>query len=243
MSLNPKHFLIHNSHPIYESRNHLPWTQKENETLKSIISNAGPKKHDWSLYSLSIPGRSGHSIQQHYKEMIASNDVECISNVTEQMNPFGDMTKMTFLPCYEEILCSFIEASFYDGVQMDIEFIKDEARELYYTSYVIAERITFEIFSRMKRQIYTTIQKNMYTAEFKIECRKRERRFEDSADCMIEEIEKSGLREPVFSDHWVRNFMDRNRLSFRQAHFRRRGVIDEDEVAAFVSSLVDAINT
>ena len=35
MSLNPKHFLIHNSHPIYESRNHLPWTQKENETLKS----------------------------------------------------------------------------------------------------------------------------------------------------------------------------------------------------------------
>lgn len=60
---------------------------------------------------------------------------------------------------------------------------------------------------------------------------------------MIEEFEKSGLREPVFSDHWVRNFMDRNHLSFKQAHFRRRGVIDEDELAAFVSSLVDAINT
>lgn len=243
MALNPNNFLVHNSHPMYESRKHLPWTQKENETLNSVVANAGSKKTDWSLLSLSIPGRSGHSIHQHYNEMISKNGAECESNVTTQTNPFGDITKMTFLPCYEEILCSFIEASFYEGIQMDMEFIKDEAREFYYTSYVIAERITYEIFSRKKKQIYTDAQKNTYTDDFTNECRQREIRFENSIHYMIQEIEESGLTEPVFSDHWVRNFMDRNRLSFRHAHFRRRGIIDETEVETFVSSVVTAINT
>ncbi|KAK8885729.1 hypothetical protein M9Y10_041181 [Tritrichomonas musculus] len=40
--------------------------------------------------------------------------------------PFGDMTKRTFLPFYEEILASFIEGSFLDGVQMDILLHQDE---------------------------------------------------------------------------------------------------------------------
>lgn len=65
--------------------------------------------------------------------------------------PFGDMTKRTFLPFYEEILASFIEGSFLDGVQMDISFIKYEAHEFYYTPYVIAERITYKVFSKQNR--------------------------------------------------------------------------------------------
>lgn len=88
---------------------------------------------------MSIPGRNGRSIRQHYKDILAKNTTTEIH--IQNQNPFGDMTRRTFLREYEEILASFIEGSFIDGIQMDISFIKDEAREFYYTPYVISESV------------------------------------------------------------------------------------------------------
>lgn len=118
-----------------------------------------------------------------------------------KVNPFENMTKRTFLPCYEEILSSFTKASFMDCIQMDFEYIKEEARNFYYTPYVIAERISYEIFSRSKKQIYTTFTKNRYTEEFISECCERESRYHNSTIFILEEIKESGLPEPQFSDY------------------------------------------
>lgn len=227
---------------MYASRSHLPWSQAKNETLQSIIGKATWKKHDWCFISLSLPGRNGHAIQQHYNEMIARGDLEQATIESTKPNPFGDMTKRTFLPCYEEILSSFIEASFIDGIQMDFEYLREEVRDFNYTTYVIAERITYEVFSRTKKEIYTTFTKNRYTEDFKNECRERESRYQNSTNAMLEDIEEYGLPEPQFSDHWVKDFMKRNGLSVRQAHFRRRGIIDYQEVSAFITATVDEIN-
>lgn len=52
--------------------------------------------------------------------MITRRDTDFKSKIAIQLNLIGEMTKMTFLLCYEKILCSFIEASFYDDIQMDM---------------------------------------------------------------------------------------------------------------------------
>lgn len=39
-------YLLHNLHPMYASRSHLPWSQTENETLRSIIEKSTEKKPD-----------------------------------------------------------------------------------------------------------------------------------------------------------------------------------------------------
>ena len=241
ISANTNQYLMKNVHPMYVPRNHSPWTQRDNDMLIDIIAKCGTQKPEWGMISLSIPGRNGQSILQHYKEMLARGEIQPLQD-SPPNNPFGDMTRMTFLPCYEEILRSFIEASFYDGIQMDIDFIKEEAREFYYTPYAIAERITYEEFSKKKKQIHTNEQKDTCTEEFKTVCLRRESQFQISHQNMIKDIEESGLTEPLFSDHWVRDFMKRNKLSVRHAHFRRRGTIDENEVKDFLTSLVSAIN-
>lgn len=106
---------------------------------------------------------------------------------------------------------------------MDQDFFRQEAIDLYYTPYVIAERVTYEIYSRGKLSIYTDATKTRYTQEFISDCRARESRYTESTQEMVKDIEEINLQEPAFTDHWVADFMARNHLSFRHAHFKRRG--------------------
>ena len=82
--------------------------------------------------------------------MINKDLIEKIEKKTNE--PFGDYTRRIFLPCYEEILASYILGNFLDRIQNDLDLFLEEAIELYYTPYVVSERIVYEEFSRITHQ-------------------------------------------------------------------------------------------
>ena len=236
---NPNHYLLHHIVPFSISRNHLPWSPNEDELLIQITNKLGVEPK-WGMMAMSFPGRTGQAVHDHYKALLSEGRASAIINQSEKP-PFGDITHRIFLPVYEEILTSIIAAYFEEGTQMDDQFLIDEARELFYTPYVLAERITYELFSRNGRQIYKEENKYSYTDEFKEECRERTIMYEESTEKMVNELEEIEFNEPVFSSHWIKDFMSRNSLSFRKAHFKRRGDIKNEEVELFIAQFKQAI--
>lgn len=60
-------------------------------------------------------------------------------------------------------------------------------------------------------------------------------------DCLSIIIKSYNLPHPIFSSTWVNAFLKRNRLSWRKAHFARRGKIDKTYVKIFINELARAV--
>lgn len=56
----------------------------------------------------------------------------------------------------------------------------------------------------------------MYTPEFISITKEKEKKYNDSIQSMIKDIEGVQQEEPAFADHWGRDFMIINLLSIRQ---------------------------
>lgn len=56
-----------------------------------------------------------------------------------------------------------------------------------------------------------------------------------------EVLRKFNVPKPMFSETWIKSFMKRNKLSWRQAHYARRAAIDNEYAALYIDFVAEAV--
>lgn len=245
----PVFFLMNHGIPFFESRSDHEWTNEEEDLLISIS-----KYMNWNpsfpLLAMCFPGRSGKSIQHHFLKLIYEKKIE-IPEGTEIQNKF--YLRRYFIPRSEKTLANQIKVMSRKGVQVTEASIRNMAKQYYFSPWIISERATFQLFIKKGIPIFKDEKETEYTEAFLDMYNRllsnfsndlKELNIENESDnSKIAEsmIDEFGLQKPTFSYAWIKAFLKRNRLSFRHAHFARRGKIDPAYVKIYLNQVAYAV--
>ena len=249
MGQDPIHYLWTNENPLFIKRKG-KWTKDEVELLQNIFKNAKDKPN-FSLLSLCFPGRTGQQIYNEFSKLISQNQItDALKLPKKGLALIDPLLAQTFLPCSERILAKDLTDLALKGIQVTNDVIQSRARTLYKMPWILAERAVYQLFSLNQKSIY--IGKEKYNDEFIEKCRELETIVErifndDDDDAVIDQnfrnfLKEYSLKNPSFSEFWIKSFSKRNRFSWRIAHYARRGSIDIEYAKKYVKLVASAIS-
>lgn len=241
---NPKGFLFNHPFPFFTSRENYKWSQDE-ENLIIFVSNAFPETVDFSMLSLCLPGRTGSQIATHYKELVLQGKITQKEDITRK--PLSFEYHKYFLSNVEMHLAQQILNLFKKGTQITKSLIREMARKIYFCPRILAERAVLQKFYSNNLEIYEDIQNETYSKSFLEQVQILQNEIEEYDQNIGKEFSKEIIRiynlpEPIFGDVWIRNFLKRNHLSWRSAHFARRGRIDLTYASIYINIIAHAVN-
>lgn len=235
---NPVLFLMNNGIPFFEPRNNRPWSDEEDELLIAITKymNFNPV---FPLLMMCFPGRSGKAIYHEFLKLIDQKKIDICEGI-EQPNKYYSFIRKYFIPKCEKTLANQIKILSRKGIQITESKIRSMAIQYYKIPWIVCERATFQSFIHDGKEVYKNddeysddfleMYNNLlshFSNDFKSLAEEEKSRNIMVADSMIEDF---GLPKPKFSYPWIKAFLKRNRLSFRHAHYARRGKIDQAHV-------------
>lgn len=251
----PLTYLNNNGFPLYQSKCNKPWSKCETERLKQLAYRF--KGHfNFAFCSLCFPGRSGKQINAKYQQLVTKGEIMIIDNKDS-----GPNNKFSFHLFNEEEneIANEIYQDVANGIQIDREYISKKAKCHYYEPWNVARKAAIQTFEEKKMQIYEDESNNVYTQEFlnyaqsiqniiddlndikKTFSQKSEIDPYEKYDAALEVLRKYKVPKATFSYSWLKGFMKRHRLSWRQAHYARRCAIDEEYVSIYLDILADAV--
>lgn len=251
----PLTYLNSNPFPFFKDRSGEKWIKEEDELL--IFLTKDQKSINFQFLSLCFPGRSGKQIHSHFIDLIKKGEIADARIKLDQ-----DPTNFLFFKHVEESISKEIKEDISLGIKVTTDSIIDKAQKHYYDRNNFAERAAYKYFQDQKLKVYKIDKEDgEYTEDFvnkiaeiqgiideldelKKELVTNEEEAQIQRIAIEEEIAmKYNLPKPKFSDKWIINYMKRNRMSWRKAHYARRSAIDEEYAGIYLHILADAICT
>lgn len=251
MILKPNRFLISNNYPLFISRQRANWVEEEDELLISIMNDA-KEAPNFAMISLCFPGRNGGQVYQRFRALLQKNKIRDPRGLNVEKHPNDPMLHRYFLKDAEKSLTDELLSQASKGIQVSLSMIQEKAEEWYKHSWILAERACYQMFSKNGEIIYVNEKESIYTDDFmeksrEIEMDINENMYDEDGEIDEHEYENFlqhfNLHRPNFSYIWVKSFMKRNRISWRTAHYARRGSIDPEYVDYFLDKLAKAFIT
>lgn len=217
---NPLQFLWNCTLPFFHNRRNKEWTPIEDDLLKTIIQRIKGEPN-CTLLSLCFPGRSGQAIYHHLQKLRSQGEIEAEFN--SRNLPFDPNIRRYFLKESEKALAKEIVKISKKGIQIDKQLIRHTAMKHHQTSWIVAERATYQYFHENNIQIYEDNLNETYTQEFIAFSKSIQNRFDqdisqNDGEIAFQIIDEYNLPKPKFSNTWISSFLKRNKLSWRQAH-------------------------
>lgn len=238
----PQTYLYNNCFPYFQSRANHNWTESEDNFLISI-SKFTDHDLNFSMLALCLPGRTGKQIREHYKVLLKRGAIEEIQK-EEKKNRLRYLSHSYFLPDVENKLAKEFRRFFRNGLRITKTLLKTTATEFYCCPRILAERATFQHFLEHNFPIYT--ENNKFTTEFIQFAQKLKTEIETNEDgsknFTNDIIRKYSIPKPIFGETWQATFLKKHSLSWRAAHFSRRGMIDPTYVSIYINQVAHAIN-
>ena len=216
----------------------LIYVLKEGACTNSIFTEKGGI--DWMLVASKIPGRSIRSCVDKYNLLLERDEIECIEKQTDDVitsDQFNKMLHKAFYPEQEERLYRKIIEKIDADELVTTKDISMMAIDEFYSplnlalksvviSYINKEQWPFDKYGNINiPQLEEEVNKIIAIAE-------------ESPDDLIE---KYKIKNFTASPSWTYKFIKRHNLSFRAAHYERRGAINPEEVEHFLSTLADIL--
>lgn len=252
----PLAYLNNNVFPIYKHKLSKTWTERENERLIALCKGA-TVKINFAMLSLCFPGRSGKQIHSHYRDLISKGIIQENQDFIQSNNE--NLIKFHFIDDSESKIAEEIKEDIANGKQIDKDTVIRKAECYYYEPWNLAKRVAFQNFVENKKQIYKDDDNEEYSEEFTNFAKEIQSIVDDLNDIKKTLIEKFpddpkikyenanevlrrfNVPKPVFSSTWITDFMKRNRLSWRKAHYSRRASIDNDYASLYINLVAEAV--
>ena len=210
----------------------------EGSCTGSIFNERG--RIDWLKVASKIPGRTLKSCQDKYHQMLTNgiiNDIEIERNDPIPENQFNKMIKKSLYPQQEEELYEKIITRLDRGELITPKDISLMALDYFYSPVNLAIKCIVTSYLNKKQWPFNS-EGNVVTALIDKEMRTILDWANESPD---ELMDKYNIKKFIASPSWTYKFMRRHNLSFRAAHYERRGSINPDEVDHFLSCLADIL--
>lgn len=253
----PLTYLNNNGFPLYKSKCNKQWSKCETERLKQLAYRF--KGHfNFAFCSLCFPGRSGKQINAKYHQLVTKGEIMIVDTGTKDSGPNNKFSSHLFDEDEIEIaneICQDVS----NGIQIDREYISKKAECYYYEPWNVAKKAAIQSFEEKKKQIYEDESNSIYTQEFLDYAQSIQNIIDDLNDikktlaqkseidpnekyaAAKEVLRKYKVPKATFSYSWLKGFMKRHRLSWRQAHYARRCAIDEEYVSIYLDIVADAV--
>ncbi len=241
----PFSFLYNHGFPYFISRANHSWTKEEDDF---IIMAADKVTLNFSFLALCLPGRSGKEISSRFHELATKGCIK-IHDEFSQVNPLKNYVRRYFLPQTEQKLAKELIQMYKKGIQINKLLVTQTAKDLYCSDDILAERATYNHFMNCGLNIYSDEENKQYTFSFQkiyhnikndlTQCETKE----EHDDMVKSIIQDYNLPKPLFSHTWADAFLHRNRLSWRNAHYSRRGSVDPTYSKIYINQVANAVNT
>lgn len=247
LALNPTKFLFANRYPFFQSRRGIDWTMEEDNLLFTIMENANSELN-FAFLALCFPGRTGRQIHNHFLDKLKEGTINDPRQLKASKHILDPICKRYFLPSTERALKADIVVMTTQGIHVIEDLVIEKAKDYYKTPWILSERATYQEFASKGICIYvpgTTIYSEEFLKlsneiydSFDIDNAIDEDAEDDHKEQQVQDIiMKFNLPPIVFTHKWFRKFLKRNRLSLRNAHYIRRGAIDQKYVKKYIYKL------
>ena len=228
-----------------------PWCETEARHLKYVLiegCHTGlifTKEGfiDWVKIASFVPERTGKSIYDKYRTMVKNNEIEEIVNKYDN-HPDSDKRFYKILhkalnSHQEKLIFNEIIESINKGEIIRVSDISIMARRMFYSPLSLATKAV--VFSYLeKKQWPFDAQGDIDIDSFDEEVLKL---IPFAKKDPIKLMKEYNIKEFNASLSWTYKFIHRNGLSFKKAHYERRGIINADEVDRYLEEVADAIIT
>lgn len=251
----PYKYLKDNCLPFFSSRadeKYKYWSEEENNFLAEVM-NESIEMPNFSILSLCFPGRTGREVYQHFAMLAKKGQIFDPRTLDVGKVPIlAPYYRRIFLPNAEKALAESLLETSAKGIQVGKKMIIERAESFFKIPWILAERITYKILSSKQLPVYCDENEQKYTDLFKQTALPIEKKLtenlkinDDDQEVDLNEIKKIleqyKIPLPRFSLHWLRDFMRRNRISWRKAHYARRGAIDLTYAEIFLEQVAYAV--
>lgn len=230
-----------------------PWSESEERHLKFIliegsfnsqifsVTSKTKESINWVKVARYIPERTGKSIYDKYKRMIKSGDFQKIEKrriqKTNGNKIFNLLIHRALNNQQENELLSKILSMINGGQEITVADVSTIARQIFYSPLSLATKAAVFSYLNNKEWPFDT------DGDINIP------NFEEIVGSLLEMatsdpdelMRRYGIRHFNASLPWVYKYLKRHFLTFKEAHYERRGAIKNSEVQRFLEELADAI--
>ena len=200
-------------------------------------------KIDWIKIAHFIPERTGRSIYDKYRRMVKDGEMQKIKPKDEydldSEKKFYKILHKALNTDQEKQLLQKIISLINNGELVTLNDVSIFARTMFYSPLSLAT----------KAVVYDYIDKKQWP--FDINGDINVKNFSKDVQKLLPAVTKN--LELFMKNHkikpfkaslsWSHKFIHRSGLSFKKAHYERRGIVKEEEIERFLTELADAIVT
>ena len=225
------------------------WSQNETRRLIFVLHESAftgnlfnaENDIDWIFVAKNVPGRTPDSCMRKYLLLVENGDIDQIENaditLKIQNNEFQRAFRKAFMNEQEnEIYDEIIQRLNRNELVRTID-ISSIARNIYNSGLSLAIKSIINEHLKARKWPFD-INGKINILNFNEVVNERIQNAEENKEDFMR---KYDIKKFVGSSSWVYDFMKRHHLSFRAAHYQRRGAIREEDIDQFLGKLADAL--